>query len=145
MTYPAAAVLRLARMVGRRAMMFEITATYAAALGVMTAALGAATVVRRAKTGISWGDGGDFALQRAIRAHGNLTEYAPVFLIILLALENTGASATWLHGLGGAFLAGRVVSAVYFWVAQVFALRVIALWGALLPILVGAALLLIGG
>ncbi|MGB0504807.1 MAG: MAPEG family protein [Pikeienuella sp.] len=125
-------------------MEIEITATYAAAIGILTAGLGFATVIKRAKTGISWGDGGDFGLQRAIRAHGNLTEYAPVFLIILFLLENAGASATWLHGLGVAFVFGRLVSALYFWVAQKFILRVIALWGAVLPIIVGSVVLLIG-
>lgn len=124
-------------------MQFEITATYAAALGILTAGLGFMTVIMRAKSNISWGDGGNLPLQRAIRAHGNLTEYMPVFLVILMILENTTVSSNWLHGLGAIFLAGRLVSAVYFWVAQKFVLRVIALWGAVLPILVGSVLLLL--
>ncbi|MEP0521376.1 MAG: MAPEG family protein [Hyphomicrobiales bacterium] len=124
-------------------MQFEITAIYAAALGILTAGLGISTVVVRAKLGISWGDGDNFSLQRAIRAHGNLIEYMPVFLVILMILENTETSSNWLHGLGATFLAGRVVSALYFWVAQKFALRVIALWCAALPILAGSVLLLL--
>lgn len=124
-------------------MQYEITAVYAATLGLLTTGLGFATVIMRARSGISWGHGDSFPLQRAIRAHGNLTEYAPVFLIILLILENAGASHAWLHGLGAVFVAGRFVSAFYFWVAQKFALRVIALWGAVLPIIAGAILLLL--
>lgn len=124
-------------------MQFEITAIYTAALGLLAVGLGFATVIMRAKSGVSWGDGGNFALQKAIRAHGNLTEYMPVFLVILLLLENTDMSANWLHGLGAVFLAGRLVSAFYFWVSQQFALRVIALWGAVLPISVGSILLLL--
>ncbi|MCB1481015.1 MAG: MAPEG family protein [Rhodobiaceae bacterium] len=124
-------------------MQYEITAIYAAILGLLTAGLGFAAVIMRARSGISWGHGDSFPLQRAIRAHGNLTEYAPIFLIILLILENAGASYTWLHGLGAAFVTGRLVSALYFWVAQKFALRVIALWGAVLPIVAGAILLLL--
>lgn len=124
-------------------MQFEITATYAAALGILTAGLGFATVIMRAKSNISWGDGGNFALQRAIRAHGNLTEYMPVFLVILMILENTDISANWLHGLGITFLAGRLVSVFYFWVIQKFILRVIALWAAVLPLVAGSVLLLL--
>ncbi|MEM7068513.1 MAG: MAPEG family protein [Pseudomonadota bacterium] len=123
-------------------MEFEITATYAATLGILTAALGFGTVIMRTKTKISWGDGENFALQRAIRAHGNLIEYSPVFLIILLILENSGTSATWVHGLGATFLAGRAISILYFWISQAFVLRILALWGAVLPILAGATLLL---
>jgi uncharacterized membrane protein YecN with MAPEG domain len=124
-------------------MQLEITAVYAAVLGILTAGLGSGVVIMRARTGISWAHGDSFPLQRAIRAHGNLTEYAPVFLIILLILENAGVSHAWLHGLGAPFVAGRLVSALYFWVAQKFALRVIALWGTVLPIAAGAILLLL--
>ncbi len=123
-------------------MEIEITATYAAALGILTAGLGFATVITRAKSKVSWGDGGNLSLQRAIRAHGNLIEYMPIFLILLVILENSGASAGWLHILGAIFLAGRIVSAIYFWISQKFALRVIALWGAVLPIVAGSVLLL---
>ena len=36
-------------------------------------------------------------LERAIRGHGNLIEYAPLFLILMLLLELTGASETLLY------------------------------------------------
>ena len=36
-------------------------------------------------------------LERAIRGHGNLIEYAPLFLILMLLLELTGASETFLY------------------------------------------------
>lgn len=124
-------------------MQYEISAVYAAILGLLTAGLGFGAVIMRVRSGISWGQGDSFPLQRAVRAHGNLTEYAPIFLIILLILENAGASHAWLHGLGAMFVTGRFVSALYFWVAQKFALRVIALWGAVLPIVAGAMLLLL--
>ena len=34
---------------------------------------------------------------RAIRGHGNLIEYAPLFLILMLALELSDASKYWLY------------------------------------------------
>lgn len=124
-------------------MLIEVTATYAATLGVLTAVLGFTTVIMRAKKKISWGYSENFSLQRAIRAHGNLTEYMPIFLIILLILENSGTSAYWLHSLGTTFLVGRLVSVLYFWITQKFALRVIAFWCAVLPIIIGSILLLV--
>ena len=36
-------------------------------------------------------------LERAIRGHGNLIEYAPLFLILMLALELSDASVTLLY------------------------------------------------
>jgi len=36
-------------------------------------------------------------LERAIRGHGNLIEYAPLFLILMLALELSDASETLLY------------------------------------------------
>ena len=36
-------------------------------------------------------------LERAIRGHGNLIEYAPLFLILMLILELNGASTQLLY------------------------------------------------
>ena len=44
----------------------------------------------RQKGGVSVGDGGDNALLLKIRRHGNLTENAPIFLILLSILEMAG-------------------------------------------------------
>ena len=56
----------------------------------------------------------DNMLQRAIRAHGNLTEYAPMMLIVLYLLEISGAGTTTLHSLGLSFLIGRLMHGVCF-------------------------------
>ena len=48
-----------------------ITATYAAILGLIMAALFVHVVLRRAATGISILDGGDTALAERMRRHGN--------------------------------------------------------------------------
>ena len=53
-------------------------------------------------------------LQRAIRAHGNLTEYAPMMVILLYLLETNGTDPSTLHGLGFAFLVGRVMHGICF-------------------------------
>ena len=53
-------------------------------------------------------------LERAIRGHGNLTEYAPLFLILMLALELSDASKTLLCICGIIFTLGRLMHGVAF-------------------------------
>ena len=53
-------------------------------------------------------------LQRSIRGHGNLVEYAPLFLILMLILELSGASQTQLCFSGIAFTVGRFMHGMVF-------------------------------
>ena len=53
-------------------------------------------------------------LERAIRGHGNLIEYAPLFLILMLALELSDASATLLYMSGIIFTLGRLMHGIAF-------------------------------
>ena len=53
-------------------------------------------------------------LERAIRGHGNLIEYAPLFLILMLLLELTGASETFLYICGTVFTVGRFMHGIAF-------------------------------
>ena len=46
-----------------------------------------------------------------MRVHGNFTEYTPTFLILLLLAELGGAAFWFLHLLGAAFVAGRMLHA----------------------------------
>lgn len=62
----------------------------------------------RRKGGASLGDGGDPALQRAIRAQGNLVEYTPVFLIMLALAEIQGGNALIIGAIAAAFTLGRL-------------------------------------
>jgi len=122
-------------------MVFETTALFAGILGVMVCGLGFAVVVARIKASKDTDTASQTTLQRAKRAHGNLTEYAPIFLIILLIAENAELHSTWIYLMGSAFLLGRLLLIAYFWIKQVFALRVVAFWATILPILAGALLL----
>jgi uncharacterized protein len=58
------------------------------------------------------GDMGDAVLTRAIRAHANFSEYAPIVLLLLLMLALLGFRPIWLHLFGGIFTAGRVIGAI---------------------------------
>ncbi len=62
----------------------------------------------RRSGGASLGDGGDKALQRRIRAQANLTEYAPMFVILIAVLELQRGNAVVLALLSVAFLLGRL-------------------------------------
>lgn len=69
-------------------------------------------VIRLRQTArVAIGDGGDKALRRAIRVHGNFAEYVPLALILIFAAESLGMSAVWVHGLCIALLIGRLFHA----------------------------------
>lgn len=53
-------------------------------------------------------------LERAIRGHGNLIENAPLFLILMLALELSDASKSLLYTCGIIFTLGRVMHGTAF-------------------------------
>jgi uncharacterized protein len=50
-------------------------------------------------------------LARAIRAHANCAEYAPIGIILIGLAESLAVPAPILHGLGIGLVAGRVVHA----------------------------------
>lgn len=87
-----------------------ITPMYAAALGIILLILSIRVVaVVRVKGGKQYGDGGDAALTPVVRGQANFIEYVPMIVIIIAFAEASGASATWIHGLGGTLLLGRVL------------------------------------
>ncbi len=53
-------------------------------------------------------------LARAIRGHGNLIEYAPLFLILMLIAELNQASSVLLHISGTIFTLGRFMHGIVF-------------------------------
>jgi uncharacterized protein len=85
-----------------------ITALYAGLLGVFYLMLGGRVVAERRRAKVGIGTGGDTALERAVRVHGNFAEYAPLFLVMLLVAELGGAAPPLLHSLGIAFVLARV-------------------------------------
>ena len=92
-------------------MQAPITALYAGLLGLLMLVLSFRVVAVRRATAIGLGDGGNALLLSRIRIHGHFTEYVPLALVLMLLLEINGTTATWLHGLGIALLAGRLAHA----------------------------------
>lgn len=91
----------------------SIVAVYAALNGLLLLALSYNVGRHRARTdSLVPGAMGDEILVRAIRAHGNASEYIPLAIVMLLILALLSAPLLLLHGLGSMFTVGRVAQAV---------------------------------
>ena len=62
----------------------------------------------------SFNNFGEEALQRAVRAQGNLIEYAPIFLILLFIAEYNGAHPHMLYTITTLFMIARLMHGVAF-------------------------------
>src|SRR3954449_9086648 len=67
------------------------TAYYAGLLALIYAGLSAWVVAGRLSSNVLHGDGGDSALLKRIRSHGNFAEYVPLTLLLIALLEANGA------------------------------------------------------
>ncbi|WP_430427896.1 MAPEG family protein [Parasphingorhabdus sp.] len=65
----------------------------------------------RINLNIGTGHGHNPRLERAIRAHGNATEYVPGLLVGLLVVALLGYSPIWIHTLGGTLFFARLLHA----------------------------------
>lgn len=91
----------------------HITLVYGGALGLLTLLLG--MNVTRVRAGFKvWVDPNTppKKLFVAIRAHGNLVEWAPLLVTLLLLVELGGGAKTQLWIAGGMLLGGRVLHGV---------------------------------
>lgn len=88
-----------------------VTMLYAALCGVLLIALALNIVRLRMGKRIPLGVGEGAAIEQPVRVHGNFTEYAPTFLILLLLAELGGAAFWFLHLCGATFLTGRLLHA----------------------------------
>lgn len=89
--------------------MLIVTAISAAILAFLSVKLSLNVIAQRRKHNVSVGDGGHEDLLRAIRAQANLTEYAPIALILLACLEMNGAPIWLTSLLALAFIVGRLL------------------------------------
>jgi len=86
-----------------------VTSIAASLLGVLYVTLSLNVIKYRRKYGVSVGDGGEDELLRAIRAQANLTEYAPIGLILIACLEMNSASLLVTAPLALMFTVGRIL------------------------------------
>ena len=92
--------------------MAPITTLYASLLALLFNVLAGMVVRGRLRHKIDLGQGERGEIERPVRAHANLTEYAPVFIVLLLLAELGGAPAWLLHGAGVGFVGSRVLHGI---------------------------------
>ena len=90
--------------------MLQVTALYAGVLGVYFLWLARLVIAARGRHGISLGTD-HVEVLRAVRAHGNFAEYAPLALLMLALCEANGLPPAALHALGALLVVGRVLHA----------------------------------
>lgn len=88
-----------------------ITLLYGSILGVLLLFMSVRVMLLRRSHAVGLGAGQHRDLEKAIRAHANLIEYAPLALILIALLEQNAAPAWQLHGLGATLVAGRFLHA----------------------------------
>jgi|TARA_B100000902_G_C27090287_1_gene803474 hypothetical protein len=89
----------------------EITLLYTSLITILAIFLAYRVGVIRLKTNTLLGEGDSSELLQSIRSHGNLVEYAPLALILLLLLEMLGVADWKLHLLGSSFFLFRILHA----------------------------------
>ncbi len=91
--------------------MLLVTSIIASVLAILFIKLSFAVIGLRTKNKVGLGSGGREDLERAIRAHGNLAEYAPFGIILIACLELNGAP-WWLVAIPGiTLITGRLLHA----------------------------------
>jgi hypothetical protein len=96
-------------------MTLPITSLIAALLGVLAVPLSIYVTLQRVRVGkatgelpaAAFGPHPEVKLTAAIRAHGNLMEYAPMGLVLIGLAEANDAQTAWLLPVALAFAAGR--------------------------------------
>jgi hypothetical protein len=92
-------------------MPFRVTALYAGLNALILLVLAVRVARQRGISKVGIGTGGDAALERASRVHGNAIENIPIVLILLGLAEACGSSIVLLHGIGIALTLGRLLHA----------------------------------
>jgi uncharacterized protein len=89
-----------------------ITGIYASLLAFLLIILSFRVIALRGAPFMKWfafSNNNEDGLQRAVRAHGNLIEYTPIFLILMLIAEMGGLKANALHSYGVVFFVARLM------------------------------------
>ena len=89
-----------------------VTLLTASILGLLLVILSGTVVRLRLKHKIGIGHGNNARLERACRVQGNFTEYAPMALVLIAALELSGASMWLLASTSAALVGGRCLHAI---------------------------------
>ena len=88
----------------------------------------------RRKSGLAVGEGDNETLLRAVRAHGNFTEFTPMFLISLIVVDQLSKNCDYVGILGLLFIIGRISHALSMFLKKGI-LRVIGMMLTLMPLI----------
>lgn len=89
-----------------------LTGFYAAILAILYIGLAFKVIGQRRKHAVGIGDNDNKDLAKAIRVHGNFSEYVPLALILFAAYELQNGPTLTLHALGGLLVTGRFLHAM---------------------------------
>lgn len=89
--------------------LLSITPLYVALLGLFFLPITLRVGAYRLSSKVLIGDGGDPELIRRMRGQANFVETVPLAVIMLVLMELSGASGTWLHALSASLLIGRIL------------------------------------
>ncbi|GLX77089.1 glutathione S-transferase [Thalassotalea insulae] len=90
----------------------SITGLYLSLLGLLYVVLALKVVKLRTHFKVGIGDGGQGALARAIRVHGNFAEYTPIVILLLACAELNGSHPMIIHFVGAAFFISRIIHSI---------------------------------
>jgi len=116
----------------------SVTPIYIAILGLLFLPITMRVGLYRIKSQISLGTGDDPEMVRRMRGQANFIETVPIALILLVAMEGLGASATWLHALGLTLVLGRIAHYAGLIEIGPLAFRVVGMVATLVTILLGS-------
>ena len=88
-----------------------VSPLYVGLCALIFIALSARVIRGRGRRSVNLGHGGHADLETAIRIHANFAEYVPLALLIIVLVEAIGFSRYWVHVLGIALVAGRLLHA----------------------------------
>lgn len=92
-------------------MLMPVTAVFAAVTTFLLLFLSFQVSRYRLKYRQGLGVNDDPGFEVAVRAQGNLVEYAPLALILMGVGELNGVNAQWIYWVGMAFVGGRILHA----------------------------------
>ena len=91
--------------------MYTISTIFTSVCLILYLLLSVNAAMTRRRSGLAIGEKDNENLARAVRAHGNFSEYTPLFLISFVLLESVQASSDYLILAGFFFLLGRIFHA----------------------------------
>ena len=91
--------------------MYTISVIFTSVCLILYLLLSVNAAMTRRRSGLAIGEKDNENLARAVRAHGNFSEYTPLFIISFVLLESVQASSNYLILAGLFFLLGRIFHA----------------------------------